>query len=421
MHLSQSEHDELEFQLGQFFKPTMPINREDLFSGRRGVTREVLDAVNQQGQHVVLYGERGVGKTSLANMIMIRAQSPTAPIMAPHINCTGTSDYTSIWIALLGEIAYRAEKQKISLPRSVKKLIHEFENGLRIEFSPELARQVVSNLSDADMTVVLILDEFDTVRDQIARQSIAETIKFFSDRNVPGTIIVIGVADDVESLISEHRSIERCIAQIRMRRMSRDEIESIVTNSLKKVGMTIEREGLHEISRIAIGLPHYAHLLGLHSGRIAIDSGSKKILQRHVTDAARTATAKAQVTIQNAYSKATISTKKNALYKQVLLACALAETDEFGYFAPSDIRGPLEMVLKRKYGVEAFARHLHAFCDSERGPVLKKADLVNRPRFRFDNPLMQPFVLMKGLDEKIISDNDLRATRDTNDPQSRLF
>ena len=290
-------------------------------------------------------------------MIMIRAQSPTAPIMAPHINCTGTSSYTSIWIALLGEIAYRAEKQKITLPRSVKKLIHDFENGLRIDFTPELARQVVSDLSDADMIIVMILDEFDTVRDQTARQSIAETIKFFSDRNVPGTVIIIGVADDVESLISEHRSIERCIAQIRMRRMSRDEIESIVTNSLSKVGMTIEKEGLHEISRIAIGLPHYAHLLGLHSGRIAIDKGSIKIQQEHVTEAARTATAKAQVTIQNAYSRATISTKRNALYKQVLLACALAVTDEFGYFAPSDIRSPLQLILKREYGVEAFARH----------------------------------------------------------------
>ena len=126
------------------------------------------------------------------------------------------------------------------------------------------------------------------------------------------------------------------------------------------------------------------------------------------------------MTIQNAYSKATISTKKNALYKQVLLACALADTDEFGYFAPSDIRA-LEMVLQREYGVEAFARHLHAFCDLDRGPVLKKADLVNRPRFRFDNPLMQPFVLMKGLDEKMISDSDLRATRDTGDPEGRIF
>jgi len=399
----------------------MPINREDLFSGRTSITREVLSAVNQNGQHVILYGERGVGKTSLANMIMIRARCPTAHIMAPHINCNGNSDYNSIWVALLEDIVFRAEKHDIELPQSVMKLSHDFENGLRLDFPPELARRVVSELSEANMIVVLILDEFDTVSEQGTRQAIAETIKFFSDRNVPGTIVVIGVSDDVESLMSEHRSIERCVAQIRMRRMSRDEIEAIITTSLGKVGMNIEKEGLHETSRIAVGLPHYAHLLGLHSGRIALENASKHIEQPHVTKAAKRATSKAQVTIQTSYSKATISTKKNALYRQVLLACAMAETDDFGYFAPTDIRGPLELILKRKYGVEAFARHLHAFCDDVRGPVLRKADLVNRPRFRFSNPLMQPFVLMKGLDERLISDGDLRATRDISDPQGRLF
>ena len=159
MALSQSERDELEFQLGQYFKPTMPINREDLFSGRRGITREVLDAVNQQGQHIILYGERGVGKTSLANMIMIRAKCPTAHIMAPHINCTGASSYNSIWIALLEDVIYRAERQKIDLPQSIMKLNHDFENGLRVQFSSTNGCRVVSELSDGNMIVVLIIDE----------------------------------------------------------------------------------------------------------------------------------------------------------------------------------------------------------------------------------------------------------------------
>lgn len=421
MALTQSEHDDLEFKLGQYFKPTMPINREDLFAGRQGIVREVLNAVNQQGQHVILYGERGVGKTSLANMIMIRAQHPTAHIMSPHVNCTAASNYDSIWIALLQDIAIRADKQKIDLPRSVRKLVHDFENNLRIDFTPEFARRLVSELSDANMVVILILDEFDTIGQQETRQAVAETVKLFSDRNAPGTIVVIGVADDVDSLISEHRSIERCVAQIRMARMSRNEIEEIVTKSLTLAGMRIEQAGLHEISRIAIGLPHYAHLLGLHSGRLALDNGSKRITQTHVTEAARQAIGKAQVTIQTAYNQATLSTKKNALYRQVLLACALANTDDFGYFSPIDIRPPLEMILKRQYGVEAFARHLHTFCNLNRGPVLKKADFVNRPRFRFNNPLMQPFVLMKGLQEGLITDEDLKATRDLNDPQGRLF
>lgn len=421
MKISQAERDELEFKLGQQFRPTMPINREDLFSGRQSQVAEVLDAINQQGQHVILYGERGVGKTSLANMIMFRARCPGYFVMAPHVNCTSNDTYHSIWGAVLKDIAYRAEKHSVPLPRSVQKLIHEFENELRLEFSPELLRRIIGDLHDKGMVVVVIVDEFDTLSDDQARQAMAETIKSFSDRTVPGTIVLIGVAEDVTSLIAEHQSVERCLAQVRMPRMSRDEIEAIVVKSLEAIGMSIEPEGLHEISRIAIGLPHYAHLLGLHAGRQAVRSDSKIVAQPHVAQAIRTATLKAQVTIHTAYHHATSSTKKNALYKQVLLACSLAKTDEFGYFSPSDVREPLERILRRAYGIEAFARHLHSFSEDERGPILKKSTIGSRPRFRFNNPLMQPFVLMKGIDEGILSEDDLKATRDPSDPQGRIF
>jgi Cdc6-like AAA superfamily ATPase len=414
-NMSQSEKDEIDFKLGQCFKPTVPINREELFFGRQVQVTEVLDAINQQGQHVILYGERGVGKTSLANMIFFRAQASVGYLLTPHVNCTSSFDYSGIWKAVVSDIAYRARTKNMELPRSVKRIINDFENQVRVDFTPDLARRMITDLWNAQIHIVVIIDEFDTVRDNQARLVMAETVKDLSDRNSPGTIVLIGVADDVESLITEHQSIERCIRQVRMPRMSKGEIEDIVTNSLDEVKMEIVKDALREISRIAIGLPHYAHLLGLHSGRKAIQEGSRIILQSHVTAAMRTAVSMAQVTIQNSYNKATISSKKNALYKQVLLACALAETDSFGYFSPSDVRTPLERVLKRRYGVEAFARHLHAFSEVEKGPVLRKAELTNRPRFRFENPLMQPFVLMKGLDEGIIKDDDLWAMRNNGD------
>jgi len=420
MGISQTEREDLAFNLGQVFRPTMPINREDLFSGRQAQVREVADAINQAGQHLILYGERGVGKTSLANMIMYRLQCPDRFIMTPHVNCSSLRTQHDIWMGVLDDIQFRADRGKVELPRPVRKLASDFENQLRAEFTPELARRLVENLADR-MAIVIIIDEFDTLADEITRRNIAETIKYFSDRNVPATIVLVGVAEDVRTLVIDHQSVGRCLAQVRMPRMNRDEIEAIVSTSLKNVGMSIEPGALHEISRIAKGLPHYGHLLGLHAGRHAVDEGSKRIYQPHLMAAIRAAIQKAQVVIQTAYQKATISTKRNALYKQVLLACSLAETDEFGYLSPSDVRQPLERILKREYGVEAFARHLHTFCLEDRGPVLKKADLTNRPRFRFSDPLMQPFVMMKGLDERIINEDDLKATRDPEDPQGRLF
>jgi hypothetical protein len=353
-------------------------------------------------------------------MIMHRLQCPDRYVMTPHINCSTSKSMAQIWCAVLDDIDFRAERANLKLPKQVKQLAQECDFGARADFTPESARRLMESLADR-MALVILLDEFDTVEDDATLKAMADTIKYFSDRNVPATIVIIGVADDVESLIEEHQSIERCLVQVRMPRMSRDEIEAIVTNTLRQLNMTIEKAGLHELSRIAMGLPHYAHLLGQQFGIQAVNDGRRAVGHRHVGLGIRASIEKARVTTHNAYMKATVSTKKNALYKEVLLACALAPTDEFGYFSPSSVREPLERILKREYGVEAFARHLHTFCEGNRGPMLIKADLSNRPRFRFDNPLMQPFVVMKGLDSQIITEDDLRATRDPKEPQKRLF
>lgn len=82
-----------------------------------------------------------------------------------------------------------------------------------------------------------------------------------------------------------------------------------------------------------------------------------------------------------------------------MLACSLAPVDDLGYFAASDVRAPLTAIMKRRYDIPAFARHLNALCQRERGPVLQKKGFARRFRFRFINPLLQPYVLMRGLAE----------------------
>ena len=52
--------------VGEVFRPAAPIDRRSLFSGRFEQIGELFAIVGQPGQHAVIYGERGVGKTSLA-------------------------------------------------------------------------------------------------------------------------------------------------------------------------------------------------------------------------------------------------------------------------------------------------------------------------------------------------------------------
>jgi ABC-type molybdenum transport system ATPase subunit/photorepair protein PhrA len=68
-----SSDDDIPSLLGKSFS-LHPITQINLFAGRRDKLRDLTIAVSQDGQHPIIYGERGVGKTSLANIVAERNQ-----------------------------------------------------------------------------------------------------------------------------------------------------------------------------------------------------------------------------------------------------------------------------------------------------------------------------------------------------------
>lgn len=50
---------------------------------------------------------------------------------------------------------------------------------------------------------------------------------------------------------------------------------------------------------------------------------------------------------------------------------------------------------------------LKQFSSEEKGGVLKKTGGEYKWRYQFENPLLQPYVLMKGLDAGLITDDQL--------------
>ena len=116
----------------------------------------------------------------------------------------------------------------------------------------------------------------------------------------------------------------------------------------------------------------------------------------------------AQQSIVSSYHHATSSPRGN-LYAEVLLACALANTDELGYFPSANVRDPLSKIMGKHYDIPAFAQHLRDFCEEKRGPVLQRTGHPRRYGFRFINPLMEPFVMMKGISKGLVKSDTLEA------------
>ena len=53
------------------FTPGAPIDEYALFAGRQPQIQKISDTVVSKGRHAVLFGERGVGKTSLASIFYL--------------------------------------------------------------------------------------------------------------------------------------------------------------------------------------------------------------------------------------------------------------------------------------------------------------------------------------------------------------
>jgi hypothetical protein len=102
------------------------------------------------------------------------------------------------------------------------------------------------------------------------------------------------------------------------------------------------------------------------------------------------------------YRKATESNQTDALYQEALLAMALAKTDEEGFFTPASVINPYSTILGRKITHAHFQRHLNEFISNERGPILTRRGRGRRFKYRFADPMMQPYVIIKGIRDNMI-------------------
>jgi hypothetical protein len=188
------------------------------------------------------------------------------------------------------------------------------------------------------------------------------------------------------------------------------ELRQIIENAEKALSVEFSREASNLIVYISQGLPHYTHLLGLHAVRIAAASYSSQVEKNHVFEALKEAVKQAQQTVTEKYAKATHSAHKEALYKQVLLACAIAAAvshDALGYFNPGAVVGPLEAILNRNVQIATFSNHLSEFCQPKRGDILERTGQERAYRYRFHDPLLVPFVFMDAITTKIVSTDTL--------------
>ena len=388
-------------QLNTAFSPHQPIRRAAFFRGRTEHIRDVLDALKSDGLHVLIYGERGVGKTSLANII---GDIMGSVFSMSRVACGPADTFSTVIRRVMGNVQFAIPNPSIgflSEARLQYTNLSEVALGLEDVLQPD---HVAAALERVQSHLVFVIDEFDKLPAASAGD-FANFLKALSDRGANVTVVLVGVAEDVAELLEGHRSVERNLRQIHLPRMDDAELGQILDEGFAQAGFSYgELSVKSQIVSVSQGFPQFTHLLGVAAARAAIDLGRHRVLTEDVRAGVSRAIEQADQSKRDLYHKASTGTKSDNKWKEVVAACALASADERGYFSSRAVQDTLGSLLNRPVMQQAVAYHLGKLIEPDRGPLLERVGQERRYRYRFTDPLMRPFIVLQAMKDGLIGE-----------------
>jgi Cdc6-like AAA superfamily ATPase len=406
--LSEADIVAKRFEANQIFTPSAPVAIAELFAGRQKQMAQIIDAIGERGRHAILYGERGVGKSSLAQIIPFLLPRSVERVRHIRIQAFPGDAFSNVAKRVFHNIHVNGD----------------FGEGTQTynatEFYPD-AVSIDDFLSEMRMfreneLPIIVIDEFNEIDDDRTSVLMSNIIKALSDSISKVTIVIVGVADNVGDLVKGHQSIERCTEEIPMPRMPVNERREVLDRRLSRLGMSMSGDAKWKILNLSKGLPAYVHTLGKYAVFSALQERRLFITEQDVDNAINEGLNSSQQSLKDTYEGATHSNNARAQFRHVLTACALARVDDAGFFMPAAVREPLSSILKRSVHIANFQDTLRDFAET-RGQILERVGEPRSFRFRFRNPSMQPYVIMRGIKDNVIDETAKRALSSPEQPE----
>jgi Cdc6-like AAA superfamily ATPase len=377
------------------FTPHLPINTFKLFWGRQKEIQKLIEHINTPGQHALLYGDRGVGKSSLANVVCELLLSKLISGKFFSKRCDSSDTFQTVLEEPLRDVGYEPLKKGsstqssskgvagVNLPMVSAKL--EASRQKTEEFdAPSISPSSVATLL-ATKDGLLLIDEADAIASPNDKKKLAELIKLLSDCGSPFKILVVGIAETADSLTGGHPSVQRCLKETKLQRMKGDELGMIIKEGGKKLGIEFDNEVAQTIVRLSAGYPHFTHLLALKCAEDAVDSGRKKIDSTHLQRAMNSAVEDAEGALRRKYDTA-IRSSNTEMYRTVLHAAANIHRVEF---SAEVLRTEVEKLTGKKITQQSLANYLNRLVAEDGTAVLQRK---SKGVYRFTDPRMPSFV-----------------------------
>lgn len=122
----------------------------------------------------------------------------------------------------------------------------------------ELLKQVAAQHSEKP---IIVLDEFDTIKDLEERNKFASLLKQLGDQSVNLKFIFTGIAKSLDELLGAHQSAYRQLETVQLMRLCWEGRRKIVVNAASAFGLSVNDNLNWRIAMVSDGFPYYVHLI----------------------------------------------------------------------------------------------------------------------------------------------------------------
>jgi hypothetical protein len=370
--------------LEQAFTPAEPIRSPPRLQGRDGPLERARRVLSEPGRHLLLLGERGVGRTSFAF---------SAAVGYPvRYHAAGLGDSFQHIVARLLPKAPPAAADHVRgagrvPPGSARGSPSPDETEVPLE--PETG--VAGDPAAADpwslvrpeaSGAVLVIDDLDLACPEAIAGGVLPLLRALSDAETRTKVILVTRRDRPFPQALSGAGL-RLFALV-LDRLDDEALSAVLEQGARAGGLRFAPDLRQRIVQDAEGLPGLVHALALEAGRAAQEAGRKTAtLARDYLPALQGLVSSLEPSLAAHYEAATAGRSRRNRFAHVLWAAALCPQGRFGL---TELEQGLARIEGRPVPPQAFAVHL--------GDLLKRDLLVRlrEGRYRFADPAMRAYV-----------------------------
>ncbi|GGD90902.1 DNA-binding protein [Microbacterium murale] len=379
-------------------------NEPDL-EGNPGLQDTLQDALRERGGQILLYGDTGVGKSSL-----LKYAAEDEGLGTVVVECVSSMSHADILDALVRKVV---QVKKIAMRKSgsveasataegkvpwFAKLSGTIKATGGVQSDYEIVEKdaidVLAEVLPRVGRTVIVLDNFQNIKLLETRELVAQTLEQLSDRAADSDggdvkAVVIGIAEDAHSLLGASRSYGRRTTEIGVPRMPDDELREVLTRGFKKLSIVADGPIVDSFVFYSDGFPYFAHLLGLNVARTVLKTKSE-IISDHDLAAAlkRSATA-----VTSTYAERTRKAREAGGEVQPRLQIMrMLAASEKRVWSSADV----QTMWAEKIGPRDEYTFMHTalaqLSTAKHGSILRRTGARKHYLYQFEDPHMRPYL-----------------------------